>query len=195
VIPDGVQVRAERRNGTCVLRISGELDTMTADTLGERADAAVRDVPGPVLVDVSGLTFIDADGARVLNALIQTLPDGRRGAVRSCPRGIRRILDLLGLSLGCPSAGHDAVPEPGMTALLDQVRRARFHAGEARLDVGETLARLTDTCIRLAGTVERADLIREQGRQALAASRTAREHAARARQAGWPQRQAASPPP
>lgn len=195
MIADGAQVRAERRNGACVLWISGDLDAMTADTLGERADAAVQGVPGSVLVDVSGLTFIDAHGARVLNAVIQTLPGQRQAAIRSCPRAVRRVLDLLGLSPGSTPAEHEAVPEPGMTALSDRVRRARFQAQEARLDASGTLARLTDTCIRLAGTLERADLTREQGRQTLAASRAAREDAARSLQAGQPRVRPASPQP
>jgi anti-anti-sigma regulatory factor len=53
VTADSVQVRAVRRNGACVLQIAGELDTMAADTFAERADAAVRSLPWPVLVDLS----------------------------------------------------------------------------------------------------------------------------------------------
>ncbi len=156
---DAVRVRAERRNGACLLRISGELDLITADALGARADAAVQDVPGPVLVDLSGLTFIDARAARALDAVMRTLPEGRPVSVRCCPRGIRRAFDLLGLSLNYKQADV-----PGIL----------HDAREARLEAGTRLARLTDTGIRLASTIERAGLIREQGRQALAASRAAR---------------------
>lgn len=183
---DGVRVRAERWNGACLLRISGELDMTTADELGELADAAVLAVPGPVLVDLSGLTFIDAHAARVLNAVILTLPEGQPASVRSCPRSIRRALDLLGLSLDCPPAGYAADPQPELPALADRVRQARLNAREARLAASGTLARLTDTCIRVASTIERAGLIQEQGRQAQAASRAAREYVARSRQAARP---------
>lgn len=192
MIPDGLRVRAERRNGACVLRISGELDTMSADTLGERADAVVGGMRGPVLVDVSGLTFIDARGARALDAVIQTLPGGRLAALRSCPGDVRRILDILALSPGRPPAGPDTATEPGATALSERVRRARLEAAEAALDASGTIAELIDTCIRVAGTVERAGLIREQGQQARAASRAAREDA-RSRRAARQQRPA--PPP
>lgn len=183
---DGVEVRAERQNGVCVLRISGELDTMKADTLGERADAAVLGVPGPVLVDLSGLTFIDLHGARVLDAVIQTMPDGRQAAVRFCPRRIRRVLDLAGLSFSCPPSGHAVASEPAATALLDLARRTRLRAGNARLDVSGALACLADTYMRLANTIERAGLIQEQARQAVTAGRGAREQAARSRQAAQP---------
>ena len=176
-----------RTNGACVLQIAGELDTATADAFAECVDAAVRAQPWPVLVDLSGLTFIDARGARVLDAVIRTLPGGRRAVVRACPRRVRRILDILGLSLDCLPAGSAPARQPGVPALVNEVRRARLHANDAKLDARRTLAELADTRIRLASTIERASLIREQGRQARARSRAAREQAARSRQQARPQ--------
>jgi anti-anti-sigma factor len=187
VTADSVQVRAVRRNGACVLQIAGELDAMAADAFAEHADVAVRSLPGPVLVDLSSLTFIDARGARVLDAVIRTLPGGRSASVRACPRHVRRILDMLGLPLNGRPAGSPPSRRPGTPALVDEVRRARLHAGEAKLDVSGTLAELADTRIRLAGTIERAGLIREQGRQTLARSRASREQALRSRQPACPE--------
>jgi anti-anti-sigma factor len=187
VTADSVQVRATRRNGACVLQITGELDEMAADAFAERADAAVRSLPGPVLVDLSGLNFIDARGARVLDAVIRTLPGGRPASVRACPRHVRRILDILGLPLDGRSAGSPPVRRPGTPALVDEVRRARLHAGEAKLDASGTLAKLADTRIRLASTIERAGLIRELGRQTPARSRAGREQALRSRPLACPE--------
>lgn len=81
------QIRVERRGGACLLRISGELDLITADSLGERADAAVEQVPGPVLVDLAGLTFIDARAARALDARASLSP---RTQAPPAPPGRRR---------------------------------------------------------------------------------------------------------
>lgn len=92
---ESLQVHAELRNGLCLLCISGELDTAAAGSLAARAGAALPVAPGPVLVDLSGLTFIDAHGARALAALTRTL-SGRPAFVPACPAKIRRILDLLG---------------------------------------------------------------------------------------------------
>jgi anti-anti-sigma factor len=187
VAADSVQVRALRRNGVCVLQIAGDLDTMGADAFAERADEAVRSLPWPVLVDLSGLTFIDARGARVLDAVMRTLPGGQAAIVRACPRRVRRILDILGVSLaGWAAPGSPHAPRPDMPALVDEVRRARLRAGEAKLDISGTLAELADTRIRLAATIERAGLIREQGRQTLARSQADREQSLCSRSALLP---------
>jgi anti-anti-sigma factor len=184
VSADTVQVEAVRRYGVWLLRISGELDSESADSFTERVDAAVQGLTGSVLVDLSGLTFIDAGGARCLNAVLQTLPDGCLAAVRSCPRRVRRILDILGLSLdGQAVSGGSFAPGPGAPALLTDVLRARLQGGQARLDASRNLAELADTCIRLASTIERAGLVREQGRATLARSRVIREQSARSRPA------------
>jgi anti-anti-sigma factor len=182
VTAGGVQVQAVRRNGACVLLIAGELDAMAADTFAERVDAAVWSLPWPVLIDLAGLTFIDAYGARVLDAVMRTLPGGRPASVRACPCRVRRILDILGLPLDGRPPESPSVRQPGQIALVDEVRRARRHAGEAKLDASGIMAALADTRIRLAGTIERAGLIREQGRETMARSRAGREQSLRSRQ-------------
>jgi anti-anti-sigma regulatory factor len=176
VATDGVQVWAAPRNGACVLRVAGELDVATtADALVHRAAASVRAVPGPVLIDLSGLTFIDAHGARALDTLIRSPLDGRTAAVRHCPLRIRRLLNVFRVPLDCPSAEDNPARQTATTALADQVRRARLRARESRLDASGTMARLTDTLIRLASTIERTDLIREQARCTVANSRAVRQ--------------------
>jgi anti-sigma B factor antagonist len=168
------QVHAEPGNGLCLLCISGQLDPAAAGSLAERAGAALRAAPGPVLVDLSGLTFIDAHGARALAALTRTLT-GRPASVPFCPPVIRRILDLLDLPLNCLSAGDGPAQAAPASEPVEQARRARRDASQARLTSTEALARLTITRIRLASTRERAELTREQGRRTIASSRMVRD--------------------
>lgn len=177
---ESLQVHAEPGNGLCLLCIGGELDAAAAGSLAERAGAALRAAPGPVLVDLSGLTFIDAHGARALAALTRTLT-GRHASVPSCPAAIRRILDLLGLPLNYLSSDDKPAPAALASELVEQVRRARHDTSQARLTSTETLARLAITCIRLASTRERAELTREQGRHTMASCRAVREQLTRAR--------------
>lgn len=172
---DRLRVRTASLNGTCGLRIAGELDTMVADSLAGRARAAVDAVPGPVLVDLSGLKFIDAHGARALDELIRTLAGTRAAVVSRCPLRVRRVLDRLGLTLDS-AAAEKTFPRPAPPTVADWVRRARLDAARSRLDASGTLVRLIGTRLRVASTVERTGLLREQAQQALSSSRAARQH-------------------
>jgi len=158
-----------------VLWIAGELDLIAAGALAERARAAIAAVPGPVVIDLSGLKFVDVRGAHALDELVRTLPDGRTAAFRRCPLRVRRVLNLLGLAADALPARDRTAPQLAMPELAAQVRRARLEAAGSILDVSGTLARLASTRVRLASTIERAGLLREQGRQAVASSRAARQ--------------------
>jgi anti-anti-sigma factor len=57
----------ERHAAGCVwLTLSGELDLGTAPRLGERLDQ-LREEKRPVVVDLSGLEFMDSSGVYVLS--------------------------------------------------------------------------------------------------------------------------------
>lgn len=174
-----LRVEAESSYKQCVLRVIGELDLVTAADFAHRADAAVKATTGPVVVDLSSLTFIDVRGARALAGVIRTLPAARRPVIRSCPPHIRLVLDMLNLPLCYLSP--DAlirIPAPSVTRdLVNRVRDARLDASRTQLAAIWVMSRLTDSGIRLASTRERSGLIREQGQQALARSRSARERA------------------
>lgn len=176
MMADYLHVEAERRNGLCLLRITGELDTSMAETFADQAEAVMRAMPGPVLVYLSGLTFTDAHGAHVLATVIRTLRAGRLVVVRSCPAHVRRVVELLGLPPDYLLAWDRAASASETCQLVDQLRRAQLDASEAKLGARTVLSLLTDTCIRLASTRERTALIREQGRRTVACSRAAREH-------------------
>jgi anti-sigma B factor antagonist len=174
-----LRVEAESTYRQCVLRVIGELDLITAAEFAHRADAAVKATTGPVVVDLSSLTFIDARGARALAAVIRTVPAARRPVIRSCPPHVRLVLDMLNLPL-CYLLADPLIRTPGPSVtldLVDRVRHARLDAGKTKLAATWAMARLTDSGIRLASTVERTGLIREQGQQTLARTRSARERA------------------
>jgi len=175
-----LQIRAQGRDGMCVLRVVGELDTAMTGTFTAQADAALHAVPGPVTVDLTGLRFVDAAGARALTQLLRSLSASRLAGVTPCIPVVRRALRLLGL------------PFPDYW-LARRKRTAQLETGElvslveqAMIETGETLTRLQDTCIRLASTRERADLTREQSKRALARTRASRERLARSRQRASP---------
>jgi anti-sigma B factor antagonist len=81
--------------GAAVVHVSGELDLATAPRLEE----AVASAPPatPIVIDLSGCTFLDSAGMRSLvNASRRTLPEGRIHLVTTDP-GILRVLEITGI--------------------------------------------------------------------------------------------------
>jgi len=77
------------------LRLTGELDAAAAAVLG--ASLARVERHSDLVLDLSGLTFLDAAGAGVLLETAGALSEGDHLVLR-CPQGIvRRVIDLLGL--------------------------------------------------------------------------------------------------
>ena len=81
---------------------SGELDIATAEAVAKRL-AVLRDRHESVLLDLDGLTFIDASGVRlVLAAAADSRRDGWAFAVTHGSRQVRRVFVLLGLDRHLP---------------------------------------------------------------------------------------------
>jgi anti-anti-sigma factor len=74
------------------VRVEGELDLAVADQLKRAIDGAVG---GPVLVDLSGCSFIDSTGIAVV---LLARRDGERVAIHSPSEQVLRILSQVGLT-------------------------------------------------------------------------------------------------
>ena len=85
----------DRAQNQVMLGVSGELDLVGAPRL-ERACAALEDQHGRVLLDLSGLTFIDCAGLRAVLAACAGSPSGSVRVARSAP-ALDRLIDLLDL--------------------------------------------------------------------------------------------------
>jgi anti-sigma B factor antagonist len=81
--------------GDPLLKLSGELDLLAADSLRRAIDNALDAVPERLVFDVSELRFIDSAGLAVL---IEA--SSRDGSVelRSPSAAVRRAVELTGLS-------------------------------------------------------------------------------------------------
>ena len=55
-----------RTNGTAVVSVRGEVDLYTAPHLWETIDAAIAETPNELVVDLSGVPFVDSTGLSVL---------------------------------------------------------------------------------------------------------------------------------
>lgn len=95
-----------------VVRLDGELDISTAPQLAARIDELLDAGIRHLVVDVSGLTFVDVSGLR---AIIALRTQGRQQliAVRvaGASRHMRRVLEIVSPAWNLASSGRDS-PEP-----------------------------------------------------------------------------------
>jgi anti-anti-sigma factor len=77
-----------------VVVVAGDIDVATAPML----DDAISAVSGPVVLDLSGVTFMDSSGVRVLVRHRQaSQAGGNRFEVAAVSRPVRRVLELAGV--------------------------------------------------------------------------------------------------
>lgn len=80
-----------------LLTLGGELDLATVPRLQEQLDRAVRG-RGAVVIDLSGLRFIDSSGLHMLvRAERQLHASGGQLVLVRGPRAVRRVFELTGL--------------------------------------------------------------------------------------------------
>jgi anti-sigma B factor antagonist len=80
-----------------VLTLGGELDLATVPLLQEQLNRAVRG-RGAVVIDLSGLRFIDSSGLRMLaRTELQLRASGGQLVLVRGPRAVRRVFELTGL--------------------------------------------------------------------------------------------------
>lgn len=78
--------------------LTGELDIATYEEARERLAAVERTAPELLVVDLSGLRFVDSTGVRlILSADERARQEGRRVALRLGDGLARRVFDALGL--------------------------------------------------------------------------------------------------
>jgi anti-sigma B factor antagonist len=96
--PASVHIQTER--GLPVVVVTGEIDMATAPMLGRELTSAIESGDGPVVLDLSEVTFFDSSGLRVAIVAHRNLSEqGRRLAVVCAPEGhVRRTFALAGLA-------------------------------------------------------------------------------------------------
>jgi anti-anti-sigma factor len=96
---DLATVRLEERAGQPVARIGGEIDASNADAIGNRIRDTVSNEALGLIIDLSGTTYIDSAGVRLLFDLAHGLD--RRGLelhlVIAEPSQVADVLELVAL--------------------------------------------------------------------------------------------------
>lgn len=84
---------------TCLIQLYGELDIASAETLERELRRAEASVESTVVVDLSGLDFIDSSGLRVLvDAASRAEQDGARLGILRGGAQVERTFELSNLS-------------------------------------------------------------------------------------------------
>jgi anti-sigma B factor antagonist len=119
-----LRVTIERRDEACLIRATGELDRSTADRLSSALDAARADGV-TTLLDLSGVSFIDSAGLRVLLRSARAV-DAHHWAwfIVRASSVVRRLVELSGTTSRLP-----LVAAPSSERIATLTTAARRFAG------------------------------------------------------------------
>lgn len=147
-------VTAMREGRVCILAAGGEVDIATAPTLTQQAAAALRQPTERLIIDLSRLEFIDGCGVRALAAATRAVPPGCPVLVRGAGRRIRKVLDLLAVTLKRPGA---VAPDRAGWLILD-LQVVRSWAQETRAESRALVAEARQARARRAAIRENIGL-------------------------------------
>ncbi|HSX68723.1 STAS domain-containing protein [Nocardioides sp.] len=90
------EVDATDRQDACVVRVSGEIDLSNALDVMEAIGDSVRSGAATIIVDLSGVTFLDSSGIAMLFRLRQRIAHSRQELRLVVPPDspLRRVLEI-----------------------------------------------------------------------------------------------------
>jgi anti-sigma B factor antagonist len=95
-MPTTLSTSAEHRDGIETLLVSGEIDLSTAPRLGRAIEAAA--VAGvPLVLDLTGVDFIDSTGARVLAVAERSMAEQGSDLLIVPSEFVARVFEIAGL--------------------------------------------------------------------------------------------------
>ena len=97
-VAPGLDVRSEARGTSLTITLAGEIDLATVARLERALSAALGLAPEIVVIDLSGVTFVDSTGVhRLLAAHRRAAERGIRLAIIPGPECVQRTFALCGL--------------------------------------------------------------------------------------------------
>jgi anti-sigma B factor antagonist len=96
------RIEEDRRDGTVILRLRGELDLASADAVSQRLDAHAS-AGEAVVLDVDRLSFMDSSGLRVvLQAAETSRESGWSFALTAGSEQVRNLFESAGVTNRLP---------------------------------------------------------------------------------------------
>jgi anti-sigma B factor antagonist len=112
-VPHYLELRCERNGEAMVVRLAGELDIAAEEYFERSLRSLEDDGGGGIVLDLSGLSFMDSTGIRlILQAWDSARRDGSGFAVLLGDSPVKRTLEIAGLDRVLPIAAdakHSAV--------------------------------------------------------------------------------------
>ena len=106
MLSDDESVRPEiSRGAETAISLDGEFDLSNASALREQLAAAIATEADRIIIDMSGVTFMDSSGLAELVVARNNLAPNRIIEIRHLQPSVRKVFDLTGLS---GIFGHDA---------------------------------------------------------------------------------------
>ena len=94
---DGLRIDTLHLDGHALLAVTGEIDLATASSFGAAIDQGIQQA-GKVVLDFSGVTFMDSSG---LNVLVTGAGQDRANeplVIRNAPLDVHMLLAITGLN-------------------------------------------------------------------------------------------------
>ncbi len=102
---DELAVRSERERDRHTIALTGELDLSTVERVQRELERVEATDATSIVVDLSGVTFMDSTGARlVMCAAARSRADGQRLVLLRGPRPVQRVFELCGVDRLLPFA-------------------------------------------------------------------------------------------
>lgn len=96
---DQLSMTSRRDGGVHVIALSGELDLAVADTVDRELRRVEATDASAIVVDLSGLTFMDSTGARLVwQADVRSRAAAGRLSLRRGPRAVQRVFEISGVA-------------------------------------------------------------------------------------------------
>lgn len=98
-----LRMRSERKGDEQVIGLFGELDLASADRVEEELLRIESSDVRSIVLDLSGLEFMDSTGVRlILAADARSRDDGKRLLLRRGPPSVQRVLQISGVEQMLP---------------------------------------------------------------------------------------------
>ncbi|WP_156686417.1 STAS domain-containing protein [Mycobacterium sp. Marseille-P9652] len=100
--PDSITTLVEDHDGVSVVRVSGEIDLVTAPALEQAIAAVVGESPTALVIDLSAVEFLGSVGLKILAATYEKLGNTTQFGVVARGPATRRPIHLTGLDKTFP---------------------------------------------------------------------------------------------